>query len=225
MDFITLLDGIVLVVVLLSAILAMYRGLLREIFSVASWVVAAYAAYKLHPLALPYLEPYIAQKPVALGIAAGSIFLVVLILVSYVTMRISDFVLDSSLGPLDRSAGFLFGAARGVLLLVVAMLFFNFFAPNEAQQPKWVSGAKSKPVLDMLGQRLVAALPENAEESIMKLLRKKRDDTSPTEPETETKPAPGTRSDAGGAPALGAAGYKTGERKSLDQLITGSTRP
>lgn len=216
MDFLTILDGIVIVVVLVSALLAMYRGLMREIFSIGSWAAAAVAAYVAHKPLLPYAKQYIANDYVALGVVVAGVFLVVLIVVSYITMKISDFVLDSAFGALDRSAGFLFGAARGLLLLVVAMMFFNWFVPS-AQQPKWVASAKSKPVLDYLGQQLIAALPENAEEAILNKLRKRgKDENVPAEPEGDARPA--QRSDA--QPA-----YRTGERKSLDQLITGSARP
>ncbi len=118
MDFITLLDGIVIVVVLLSALLAMYRGFIREVLSIAAWVAAAAAAYLLYKPFLPTVKQYIAQEYVALGVAVTIIFVVTLMVVSYITMKISDFVLDSAFGPLDRTFGFLFGAARGLLLVV-----------------------------------------------------------------------------------------------------------
>lgn len=217
MDFISVLDGIVLVVVLVSALLAMYRGFLREVFSIASWGAAAAAAYFWHKPLLPYVKQYVANEYVSLGIAAAGIFIVVLIVVSYTTMKISDLVLDSALGALDRSVGFLFGAARGLLLLVVAMLFFNWFVSAD-QQPKWVAAAKSKPVLDFLGQRLVAALPENAEETILDRLRRRgRDGELPTEPDD---PRPQTGPQRSDAPAPS----RTAERKTLDQLIAGAIR-
>ena len=58
--------------------------------------------------------------------SAAVIFLITLIVVSYITMRIADFIIDSRVGALDRTLGFVFGAARGILLLVVALLFFNW---------------------------------------------------------------------------------------------------
>lgn len=217
MDFVSVLDGIVLVVMLVSALLAMYRGFLREVFSIASWGGAAAAAYFWHKPVLPYVKQYFANEYVALGISAAGIFLVVLILVSYTTMKISDLVLDSALGALDRSVGFLFGAARGLLLLVVAMLFFNWFVSAD-QQPKWVATAKSKPVLDYLGQRLVAALPENAEETILNKIRKRgRDGDVPAEPDDTRPPSGQQRSDA---PAK----YEPTARKSIDNLIAGAGR-
>ena len=73
-----------------------------------------------------------------------------LLVVSLITMRISDFVLDSRAGPLDRTLGFVFGAARGLILVMIAVLFLNFFiAPD--RQPEWIAMAKSKPWLDSLG--------------------------------------------------------------------------
>ena len=217
MDFITLLDGIVLVVMLVSALLAMYRGLIREVFSIASWGVAAAAAYVLHKPALPIVKQYINNDYVALGVTVGVIFLIVLILVSYITMKISDFVLDSAFGALDRSAGFLFGAARGLLLLVVAMLFFNWFVP-EGQQPKWVAASKSKPILTYLGDKLQAALPPDLAETVLAKIRKKRDDTSPQEPDRE-QATPQQKSEVVPRP-----NYNTGQQKTLDQLITGTIR-
>ena len=94
--------------------------------------------------------------------SAALIFLVVLIVISVITMRIADFIIDSRIGALDRTLGFLFGAARGLLLVVVAMVFFNWLVAPP-QQPKWVSEAKSKPLIDSLGAKLVNVLPENAD--------------------------------------------------------------
>jgi len=215
MDFITLLDGIVLVVIFISAMLAMYRGLIREVFSVVSWGAAAGAAYVLYKPMLPMVKQYINNDYVALGVTVGVIFLVVLIVVSYITMKISDFVLDSSFGALDRSAGFVFGAARGLLLLVVAMMFFNWFVHDD-QQPRWVSASKSKPVLTYLGNRLEAALPPDLAETILAKIRKKPTDAaSPQDPDKDAAANP---QHSENAPT-----YQPGQQKTLNQLITGST--
>ena len=185
---ITILDGIVLGVALFSAILAMVRGFSREVLSVASWVGAAAAAYFLYPVLLPYAKQYTTSDTVALIGSAGAIFIVALIVISFITMRIADFIIDSRIGALDRTLGFLFGAARGLLLIVVAMLFFNWLVAP-AQQPVWVTTAKSKPLIDNLGEKLLALLPENADATILDRLRGK-DPTGEGETEgTGTPPA------------------------------------
>ena len=70
----------------------------------------------------------------------------------------------------NRTLGFVFGAARGVLLVVVAMLFFNWLVATP-KQPEWVVTAKSKPMLDSLGAKLVNMLPDDADATILERLR------------------------------------------------------
>tara|TARA_R100001129_G_scaffold15156_9_gene9962 strand:+ start:8907 stop:9497 length:591 start_codon:yes stop_codon:yes gene_type:complete len=167
---ITLLDGIVLAVTLFSAVLAMVRGFSREVLAVASWVAAAAAAYFFYPALVPFAQKYTGSDKIAMIGSAAVIFLITLIVVSYITMRIADFIIDSRVGALDRTLGFVFGAARGILLVVVAMLFFNWLVAAP-QQPDWVANAKSKPMLDTLGARLVAMLPEDADAEILNRLK------------------------------------------------------
>lgn len=167
---ITILDGILIGVTLFSAVLAMVRGFSREVLSVASWVAAALAAYTFYPWLMPFVLEYTSSSTIAMAVSAGAIFLVALIIVSILTMRIADFVIDSRIGALDRTLGFMFGAARGILLVAVAMLFFNWLV-STAQQPTWVADAKSKPLLDSIGAQLVNILPEDADATILDRLK------------------------------------------------------
>ncbi|MGV1897538.1 CvpA family protein [Agrobacterium vitis] len=159
---ITIFDGIVIGVVLFSAVLAMIRGFSREILSIASWVGAIAAAYYLYPFILPYVKNYTNDQRIAVAASAGGVFLLALILISFITSRIADFIIDSRIGALDRTLGFLFGAARGILLLVVAVAFWNWLI-DAKQRPDWVNNAKSKPFLDALVVKLEAVLPDDIE--------------------------------------------------------------
>ena len=190
---ITLLDIILLVVMLISALLAMVRGFMREVLSIASWAAAAivtvWAYPKLKPIALQYVTNDIVASAAAIGVA----FLGTLLLVSIVTIKISDMVLDSRVGALDRTLGFLFGLARGLVIVVVAFLFFAWLVPDRSQ-PEWVKNAKSKVVLQGTGQWLMSMLPEDPESTILKRLKRpKPEDENPDNPQ-------GDRSDLG--PAL-----------------------
>ena len=163
---ITLLDGILIGFTLVSAVLAMVRGFSREILSIASWAAAAAAAYFFHPLVLPYVTPYIDNAQIALAAAAAIVFFVALIVVSVITMKVADFIIDSRVGALDRTLGFVYGAARGVLVIAVALLFFNWLVGEN--RPTWVAQAKSLPLLEGIGERLQALLPDDPENSILK---------------------------------------------------------
>ncbi len=161
---ITLLDGILVGFTLVSAMLAMVRGFSREVLSIASWAAAAAAAYFFHPLVLPYVKPYISNDMLAVAAAAAAVFFVALIIVTIVTMKIADFIIDSRVGALDRTLGFLYGAARGVLVVAVALLFLNWLLGSNP--PGWIAEAKSRPLLDGVGQWLQGMLPDDPENSV-----------------------------------------------------------
>jgi membrane protein required for colicin V production len=200
---ITLLDGLLIFIVLGSALLAMMRGFLREVLSIGSWIAAAVGTYLLYPTLHPWLLENLGDDLLAKAIAIGGGFLVILLVFSYITMRISDFVIDSTIGPLDRSLGFVFGAARGLLIFVIGMLFLDFFVP--VNQPEWVANAKSAPMLDKLGNDLLALLPEDPEKDVIDRLRDTATQLEGSTGSTNTDPS--------------APGYGQNQQRELERLI------
>ena len=179
---ITLLDIILLTVMLISGILAMIRGFMREILSIAAWAIAAIATLLLYARLLPLAKGYFNNDIVAGLAVVGGVFLGTLLIVSIVTVRISDMVLDSRVGALDRSLGFVFGLGRGLVIVVVAFLFFAWLVPDRSQ-PDWVKTAKSRVVLQGTGDWLIAMLPDDPESTILKRFRRPRgDEQDPPEP-------------------------------------------
>lgn len=180
---ITLLDIILLVVMLLSGILAMVRGFLREILSILSWAAAAVLTIYAYPRLLPLAREYVNHDMAASAIVIGGVFLGTLLIVSIITIKISDMVLDSRVGALDRTLGFLFGLARGLVIVVVAFLFFAWLVP-ERSQPDWVTTAKSRVVLENAGAYLMSLLPDDPE-GYLRRFRRPRETEEPAEPATE----------------------------------------
>src|SRR5882757_4835797 len=178
---ITLLDILLLVVMLVSGLLAMIRGFMREILSIGAWGVAALATLYAYARVLPIAKGYFSSDMVATGVTVGGIFLLTLLIVSIITVRISDMVLDSRVGALDRTLGF---------------LFFAWLVP-ERSQPTWVSGAKSKVVLQSTGQWLMSMLPDDPESTILKRLKKPKPEDQDAPPDA----APGQRSQ-GSSPVM-----------------------
>jgi len=192
---ITLLDIILLLVMLISGLLAMIRGFMREVLSIAAWIIAALTTLYSYPRVLPMAKQYFSNDILANGLTIGGIFLLTLLIVSVITVRISDLVLDSRIGALDRTLGFLFGLGRGLVIVVVAFLFFAWLVPPRTQ-PSWVANAKSKVVLQSTGDWLMSMLPDDPESTILKRLKKPKPD------EEEPPPTPGQRSSLD-APAAG----------------------
>ena len=190
---ITLLDILLLVVMLISGLLAMIRGFMREVLSIAAWGVAALATLYGYSRILPTVKTYVSSDLVAAGVTIVGVFLITLLVISIITVRISDMILDSRVGALDRTMGFLFGLGRGLIIMVVAFLFFAWLVPDRSQ-PEWVKSAKSKVVLQSTGEWLMSMLPEDPETTILKRLKRPKPDEQDQEAPT------GGRSSLGSPP-------------------------
>ena len=180
---ITLLDIVLIVVMLVSGLLAMVRGFMREVLSIIAWALAAAATLYSYSKLLPVAKQYFNNDIIATAAVVGGVFLVTLLVVSVVTVRISDMVLDSRVGALDRTLGFLFGLGRGLVIVVVAFMFFTWLVPDRSQ-PGWVKSAKSRVVLTGTGQWLMSMLPEDPEATILKKLKRPHPEETDTPAES-----------------------------------------
>jgi membrane protein required for colicin V production len=166
---ITLLDIILIGVMLVSGLLAMIRGFMREVLSIAAWLIAALVTLYFYNKLLPFAKSYFNNDIIAAAVVVGGTFLLTLLIVSVITVRFSDMVLDSRIGALDRTLGFLFGLARGLVIVVIAFLFFAWLVPDRSQ-PDWVRSAKSRVVLQGTGDWLMSMLPDDPESTILNRL-------------------------------------------------------
>jgi len=155
------LDIILIVIMLISGFLAMVRGFTREVLSIFSWAMAAVAALYFTPRYYEVLLPYIDNPSIAQIAFAAGVFIITLIIVSLITFRISDKVLDSRVGALDRTLGFIFGLARGFLLVAIVFILFTALARD---QPDWVRNARSYPILQRTQVAIESLLPMQPEE-------------------------------------------------------------
>ena len=198
---ITLLDIVLILVMLISGLLAMVRGFMREVLSIIAWILAAGATLYSYSKLLPLAKQYFNNDIVAAVAVVGGVFLLTLLVVSVLTVRLSDMVLDSRVGALDRTMGFLFGLARGLVIVVVAFTFFTWLVPDRSQ-PEWVKGAKSRVVLTGTGQWLMSMLPEDPEATILKRLKR------PKPGETDTPDSAPDQHGELGRPAIGRVGTR-----------------
>lgn len=161
---VTGLDVILVVVVLVSALLAMTRGFSREMFSIASWVISAAAALYVYLRFRDDFQREFGFDPAIIGdaILVGGVFVITLIVFSFLTMRLSDKVMESKAGALDRTLGFIFGAVRGLLLVVVAYFLYASLVPLE-NQPSWVAEARSRPLIEATGETVIGWFPQDLE--------------------------------------------------------------
>ncbi|WP_397544614.1 CvpA family protein [Roseovarius salis] len=138
MDGFTIIDGVVALVIVLSALLAYSRGLVREALAIAGWIVAGILAFMF----APQVEPLVREVPVLGDFLADScelsmiaaftaIFAVALIVASLITPLFSSLVQRSAVGGIDQALGFLFGVARGVLLVAIAYFVYETIVTSQ----------------------------------------------------------------------------------------------
>ncbi len=165
----TYLDAALIAVAFISGLLAMYRGLARELLSILSWLAAAavgaWIFFTKKDLSADVAAQTGLPPQIALAVVAFVVALIVLILVHLVTARISDAILDSRVGMIDRVLGFVFGALRGFILIVIPYMFYQSFFPNEQEHFPWVRDAASLPYIKSAGEGirtiLIAYVPSS----------------------------------------------------------------
>lgn len=198
-------DIVVLVVLVISAALAFFRGFVHEALGVGAWIGAVLAALYGLPHARPYAREYIPIEWAAdLAVAVG-IFLVVLFALSVITALIARRVQESALNTLDRSLGFLFGLARGALVVVVLYMAGSWLVPPD-QHPDWVQQAKSMPIIQEGAAILDELVP-------LDLMGTGSGEATPADAlQQSLQPAP--RQQGGGS-----GGYNQQEQQAIDGLI------
>ncbi|MBS9716665.1 CvpA family protein [Pseudohalocynthiibacter aestuariivivens] len=139
MEGFTIIDGVVAIVIIISALLAYSRGFVREALSIGGWIAAAILAYlfadQIRPLVnqIPVLGEFVADQCELSLLASFAVVMVIgLIVMSIFTPLFSGIVQRSFLGGFDQGIGFLFGVARGVLLVVVGLVAYDFAVTDQS---------------------------------------------------------------------------------------------
>jgi membrane protein required for colicin V production len=153
------LDLGVIAIIVLSAIFAFARGFVREALSIVAWVgAAAITIYGFTPV-LGAVDPFVKNPLLSQLIAGFGLFIVSLIVLTIITGYLARMVRSSALSPIDRTLGFIFGLARGALIVCLAYLLLDFVQPSE--RPGWIRDAKSAPYLHQGADVLRQFLPES----------------------------------------------------------------
>ena len=208
-----LLDIALIGIMLISGLLALMRGFTREVLALLTWGGAAAVAYMafLSPEANEFVRQYIDHDLGAKAALVGGAFLITLIILSILTMRLSDWVLDSGVGAIDRTLGFIFGLARGLLIVAVAYMFYIWWVPSDKIHP-WVQNARSLPVIDETATVIIQILPPDVGEVLMSktLSERRKAGASASESVDDSSTTADSQTEQG---------YKTDERQDLNQTI------
>ena len=167
MEGFTLIDGVVAGVIIVSALLAYSRGLVREGMAIVGWIAAAVLAYIFAPQTVPLVKeiPKLGEflgESCELSVIASfaAVFALALVVVSLFTPLFSSLVQRSVLGGLDQGLGFLFGVLRGILLVAIA--FFVYETVATSQTFPMVDDSRSAKVFSRLTGQIEERDPSQA---------------------------------------------------------------
>lgn len=216
----------VIAIVVLSAIFAFARGFVREALSIVAWVgAAAITLYGFTP-ALAIVNPITRSELLSDVIVIVGLFVGSLIILTIATSFLARMVSISGLSPIDRTLGFIFGAARGAFILCLLYMVVHDYVPV-ADQPVWIRDAKSKDALEKGANMIRDILPNWAKmksvtaQDAINLLSP---ETELLSPETEAKKAmralatPGSPAPTKSEPAP-TPGYRPAEQRELNRII------
>jgi membrane protein required for colicin V production len=157
---VSFLDCLIVLIIIVSAGYAAWRGFLWETLTVFEWVAAAFACLYFGPYVIPLTRGMVEAPWLSSLIAYAGVFLVVFIPLAFMSHRFSESVKNSPIGPLDRAAGVAFGVVRGLVLVGLAYLAFTYFVPIR-QHPRWVTEARLLPVVQSTADVLLSVVPDH----------------------------------------------------------------
>lgn len=205
-------DGAVIIILIISGLLAYARGFVHETLAVGGWVGAFFATLYGYSYVQPIAREYIPAELLADIAAGAAIFIITLTALSFVSRAISSRVKESALNVLDRSLGFLFGVARGVVIICVLFIGFEFLIPRD-DHPEWATSARTMPFIIQGADMMYDLFPKEAEvempdvdqqdvQDVIDLIRPE------AKPEHETPPEDN--------------GYSDRERQGIENLLENS---
>ena len=161
------LDVIILIVVAISALIALNRGLVKEVLSIVGWVLATAAIIYFLPICLPFTKKFVASGILAGILTALIIFILFFIIWIYSTSQLIGKIRTSKLNGLDRLLGLFFGVMRAFLLVILFNIMVSWIIPEDKQsdvlrESKYyqLAGSFAKPLEEMIPQETLDLIKE-----------------------------------------------------------------
>ena len=164
------LDVVFLVIVGVSALVALARGVTKELLSITGWILAAVSVYYLLPIVDPITRKYIASE-VFSNLVSGMVILIMFCIFWVLAAdKISTQIRFSKLSSLDRILGFIFGIFRGVIIVILLQIMIATLIPEESQKGVFaesryfkLAGEASEPIKGLIPEKWFEDLKAKSE--------------------------------------------------------------
>lgn len=166
------LDVIILIIVGISALIALSRGLIKEVLSIIGWVLGTSAIIYLLPIFSPIASLYIKSGTMAGVVTSLFILIVFLIIWIMVTGKVISKIRNSKLSNIDRILGLFFGIVRAFLLVVLVYILINWMVPKDKQakaltESKYfnIAGEFAKPIESLIPESTLKTIRDKTSEA------------------------------------------------------------
>jgi membrane protein required for colicin V production len=153
------LDLVILIIIVLSALISLIRGFVKESISLVTWIVAGLLAFRYFTPMAALLEPYVSAPTIRAITAFGLLFVSTLVIGAVVNFIMSQLVSKTGLSGTDKALGVVFGAARGVLIVTMVVLLASLTPMPEAS---WWQESATVGMFQQLAEWIRAIIPADA---------------------------------------------------------------
>lgn len=130
----SIVDWGIVVIILISTLISIWRGAIREVISLTTWILAFLISFKFYLNLVPFYSAFTQEVILQKGAAFLTLMLLILIIGTIIGITLSAAVGKIGLRPLDRTLGMGFGGARGILIIAIAVMFAkNTELPSQAE--------------------------------------------------------------------------------------------
>lgn len=154
------IDVLIICVLVISTVIGMLRGFVREAVALVFWVIGIWASWQFGPLIEPHLGGLLADPHVSPWIGRLAVLLIVILIGTGVGLLLRYFTRSVGLGLLDRGIGLIFGFARGLVLVGLMIIGAQLLHLN---QESWWHRSKLVPYGETVGGWLRAMVGERGE--------------------------------------------------------------
>ena len=140
----TVFDLVAIVLVMVSVAFGIWRGMVREVLSLLSWILAFWLAKLFAAVVAGWLPASWNHQGLRIGIGFVAVMLISVLVLSLLSSLIVHLVKAAGLTNSDRVMGALFGVLRGVLVLVLLVLLGGM--TSEPREPYWRNALFSRPL-------------------------------------------------------------------------------
>ena len=159
----TLGDVILAGIMLLSGLLALIRGFIREALGLVALALAIMVTVATHEPATSFASQYLSPIEVAEVAAGLGVFIVSWFIFAVILRQVGKLLAEVAPGVINRSLGFAFGVLRGLVIVAVIYMVFDKVLPGDEQKPDWITNARFKPMVEATSDYIAQYLPESAD--------------------------------------------------------------